>query len=118
MNFLRARGMDVEQSWEVRGPTSLPKCGAVFVDGNIIRIVNHVEPRFGVAPGLSFDLVPEPVPSTRKRKAPASGLVHEPMQVQKFGTIRWYVATHCFTSIVPKGLPRFPEYHLLQHCLR
>ena len=88
----------------------LPKCGAVDMLTNILRIVKLQGPKFGTPLGLGLTVVPQPIPPTRKRKAPASGFVQQPLKLNKFGTIRRYTATHMAASALSnRGCRDFPN---------
>jgi len=100
-DFLAKHGVEVNQV-EVSGPTILPRCGVARIEGNFVQIVEQAKPSFGSPVGLNFTLTPEGVPTTRKRKHPASGLIEAPMEVQKVGTIRRYGATHMAASALSK----------------
>ena len=93
-------------------PDKIPHWGEVVLDGLTVRIEKLNAPPLTKAPGLDLELQPEPVPASRKRPLPQSGLITKPVKVQRFGTIRRYSATHQAASAL--GVRNFRE---LSNCM-
>ena len=104
-------GIEVKD-YNIKKTTSkIPKWGRLQqVDDSTFNIVAAKHPTLSVAPSLGFTLYPEPVPESRKRPLPKSGLVTEPVTVPRFGTLRRHGAAHqVSTALNIRGMRDFPN---------
>ena len=78
---------------EVKMAKTIPPWGDVSAEGGIAEIRALPRPQFGRPQSLNLLIKPERVLKARKRALPKSGLVHKPMRIRRFGTLRCYSAT-------------------------
>ena len=111
MAAMTEAGIEVKD-YDIKKTTrKIPKWGRLEqVDGLTFHIVALTPPELSRAPSLGFTLHPEPVPDSRKRPLPKSGLVTKPVSVARFGTLRRHGAAHqVSTALSIRGMHDFPN---------
>ena len=111
MAAMTEAGIEVKD-YDIKKTTRrIPKWGRLEqVDDLTFHIVAMTPPSLSLAPSLGFTLHPEPVPDSRKRPLPKSGLVTKPVKISRFGTLRRHGAAHqVATALGIRGMRDFPN---------
>ena len=112
MAAMTEAGIEVKDYTFIKKTTrKIPKWGRLEqVDDLTFHIVAMTPPSLSLAPSLGFTLHPEPVPDSRKRPLPKSGLVTKPVKISRFGTLRRHGAAHqVATALGIRGMRDFPN---------